>query len=246
MPSSYYFSAPYSSTRHPLCTGRRHLATLSAPTGHSPTRPADYSHHHTREMGGTYLELRRGTASCRPRSPSMYATSLAVHALRALTMFLSLQICIGDSIVWWRARVLYPDNRIIRRICCFLFSNTFSAFFPLKSALFLQTYSPLVMMCISSWDYIHRIFYSRCRQDFGPVPSHRLYGGPVGRRCRRILSRHQHVLHDAHRLQGMVCRVSLAHSHLVLFSSTVDCYPVIGSTGRSCVRISAPEGAQPT
>ncbi|KAM5540699.1 hypothetical protein V8D89_005730 [Ganoderma adspersum] len=37
----------------------------------------------------------------------------------------TVNIGIGDSIVWWRARVLYPDNRIIRRICCFLFSNTF-------------------------------------------------------------------------------------------------------------------------
>ncbi|KAI1792561.1 hypothetical protein LXA43DRAFT_326477 [Ganoderma leucocontextum] len=37
----------------------------------------------------------------------------------------TVNICIGDSIVWWRARVLYPDNRVIRRICCFLFSSTF-------------------------------------------------------------------------------------------------------------------------
>ena len=35
------------------------------------------------------------------------------------------QMCIGDAIVWWRARMLYPGNKKIRYVCCILLSGTF-------------------------------------------------------------------------------------------------------------------------
>ncbi|TBU27650.1 hypothetical protein BD311DRAFT_760143 [Dichomitus squalens] len=42
-----------------------------------------------------------------------------------LTATFTVNVCIGDAIVWWRARVLYPGNRKVRHVCCALLSSTF-------------------------------------------------------------------------------------------------------------------------
>ncbi|KAM5545691.1 hypothetical protein V8D89_000729 [Ganoderma adspersum] len=61
-------------------------------------------------------------------SPSVVRSSMGLSdAARAciLTAAFTVNVCIGDAVVWWRARVLYPGNRKVRRVCCVLLSSTF-------------------------------------------------------------------------------------------------------------------------
>ncbi|KAI1793628.1 hypothetical protein LXA43DRAFT_941906 [Ganoderma leucocontextum] len=64
-----------------------------------------------------------GTSSSSEAGFSMGLSEAARACL--LTAAFTVNVCIGDAVVWWRARMLYPGNKKIRHVCCALLSSTF-------------------------------------------------------------------------------------------------------------------------
>ncbi|RDX42086.1 hypothetical protein OH76DRAFT_144034 [Lentinus brumalis] len=77
------------------------------------------------------LDLRVDAAAARTDCQQEQVTTLLYSSLKTYnihdcigTTALTVNVVIGDSIVWWRAWVLWPDNRVVRSICAIVIMLT--------------------------------------------------------------------------------------------------------------------------